>query len=83
MGNWIEWHGGECPLPAGTWFEYRLRSGGTGAALNNPTAWDWSHHSCAGVGPAMTAEAARARGEYDIIAYRVPTSELPPEETEP
>lgn len=54
MSDWIEWHGGQCPLPAGTQFEYRLRNGGTGEPLWNPTAWNWGHDG----------------GEYDIVAYR-------------
>lgn len=57
--DWIEWRGGQCPLPAGTLFEYRLRNGGTGAPLRTPTAWKWEHDG----------------GEYDIVAYRVSSDE--------
>lgn len=53
--GWIEWHGGECPTPPGSKFQYRLRDGGTGELLTNALAWEWRHHN----------------SPYDIVAYRL------------
>lgn len=58
--GWIPHDGGECPLPPGTKFEYRLRDGGTGAPLTTPTAWYWKHDG----------------GPYDIVAYRIASAEI-------
>lgn len=55
MTDWTDWHGGECPVPAGTLVEYRLRDGGTGSPLRTPHLWRWGH----------------AGAHDDIIAYRV------------
>lgn len=52
--GWIEWGGGECPIPPGSKFQYRLRDGGTGAPLTTASAWEWRHHN----------------SPYDIVAYR-------------
>src|SRR6266851_3295783 len=53
--GWIEWHGGECPVPVGESFEYRLRNGTGNGPLRTPTAWNWEHHG----------------DQYDIVAYRL------------
>ncbi len=55
MDGWIDWAGGECPVPKGKLFEYRLRDGGTGAPLTSSTAWNWKHEG----------------SPYDIVAYRL------------
>lgn len=52
--SWIEWGGGECPIPPGSKFQYRLRDGTTGAPLTTASAWEWHHYN----------------SPYDIIAYR-------------
>lgn len=55
---WIEWHGGECPVPNGTAVVVRFRDGWTSSETNPcnaPERMRWSH-----------------LGNYcDIIAYRV------------
>ena len=38
--EWIDWHGGECPVPAGTRVEVRFKTGHT-AIDANPEAFDW------------------------------------------
>lgn len=38
--GWIEWRGGECPLPAGTIHEVKFRSGEV-VQCDNPTTWAW------------------------------------------
>lgn len=57
--GWIEWHGGECPVPGGVQVAVRFQDGrepprGIGQH------WDWSH---------LPAQDSRACG--NIIAYRV------------
>lgn len=55
-GDWIEWHGGECPIADGVWFEFRFRDGELSRyARNNAPSWDWSDRGIDG----------------DIIAYRI------------
>lgn len=42
MSDWIEWNGGECPLPPGTWVEVCLRD--LGRARQAPARflrWSW------------------------------------------
>lgn len=53
--GWFDWHGGECPVPAETRVEYKLRYGAVRAAK----AWQlvWGH--CANP------------SAYDIVAYRI------------
>lgn len=60
--EWIEWKGGDCPVPAGTRVELKFRHGRTCKA-NSPQGWRWTDSS------------TEERGsEFDIVAYRV----LPP-----
>lgn len=39
--GWIEWHGGECPVPKGTLVDLRLRGGAVCAATVS-CGWRWS-----------------------------------------
>ncbi len=60
--GWIEWKGGECPVPVGTLVEVRFRSGEVhvgeaGASL------DWAHADVANGGGALSG--------WDVIAYRI------------
>lgn len=41
--EWIDWSGGECPLPDGIDHEVRKRYGDT-MPDDSPETWDWSHH---------------------------------------
>ena len=41
--GWIEWGGGECPVPANALVEVRYKSGGEGPA-SRAAAYDWSHN---------------------------------------
>lgn len=45
--EWIEWNGGECPLPAGTRYEVRFRSGRT-AEGRQPNTWRWAREGHSG-----------------------------------
>lgn len=40
--GWIEWSGGECPVPTGTRVDVQFRSGDVGT-LRGPQAWLWHH----------------------------------------
>lgn len=69
-GDWIEWGGGECPVPPGTIVDVRYRSG---QVEKSACAWGWG--SCPG-----TSEASSAAGaafwendsiENDITAYLI------------
>lgn len=65
MNDWIEWNGGECPVPPETTVEVRFRGGRT-SNMDAPGAdWRWSHH---GEGS-------------DIVAYRVREKTEAPRET--
>lgn len=44
--GWIEWHGGECPVPDGTPVHYRLRNGLLGLGAD-PADVDWRHMGAA------------------------------------
>jgi hypothetical protein len=57
--EWIDWHGGECPVPAGTRVEVRFRRGNT---LKGPAEYWGSPGSCWKHGGDSMA---------DIIAYRI------------
>ena len=62
MSDWIEWHGGECPVPPDTMVEVRYRSAIlpiSAADLACRENWDWqpSEHGLT--------------GSFDIVAYRV------------
>jgi len=62
MSDWIEWHGGECPVPPDTMVEVRYRSAilpKSGPDLARFEDWYWQPHE---VGLA---------GSFDIVAYRV------------
>lgn len=53
--GWIEWAGGECPVPAGIQHQVRLRDGLVSEVDDCPETWSWDHED----------------GEGDIIAYRI------------
>lgn len=53
--GWIEWHGGECPVPDGTLVYVMFR--GSGATK--------THYPCGSIDWKHTATA------YDIVAYRI------------
>ena len=58
--GWILWHGGECPVPDGTPFQFHLRAysrPGPSELYTNASHWRWTH--APGVDP------------HDIIAYRI------------
>jgi hypothetical protein len=62
--GWIEWRGGECPVPNGTIVDVRMRREDEyGDTFTNEPCddWDWSH----------------ANGDSDIVAYRVVPPEPP------
>lgn len=42
MNDWIEWHGGECPVPAGERIDIRFR-GGTYEDYQPSEGWRWTH----------------------------------------
>lgn len=54
-GEWIEWAGGECPVPPGTKVDVKFRSEGQFAKNVEAEAFTWVRHGSAG----------------DIVAYRV------------
>jgi hypothetical protein len=64
--TWIDWKGGECPVPPGTLVEVQLRcESRKEAEANNgegcpACSWDWSDRGFC----------------YDIIAYRVIDQEV-------
>lgn len=66
MSDWIEWNGGECPLPPETNVEVRFRNGKT-SCTDDPFYWRWGHLSEASIS--------------DIIAYRVIENAEAPRET--
>jgi hypothetical protein len=41
MSEWIEWNGGECPLPDGTPHQVRFKNGSTSHVGNGPNGWEW------------------------------------------
>lgn len=51
--QWIEWNGGECPIPDYVNFKVRLQSGDEGPALDVASGYHWEHN----------------RGSANIIAY--------------
>ena len=74
MTDWIEWHGGECPVPPDTMVEVRYRSAIlpiSAADLACRENWDWqpSEHGLT--------------GSFDIVAYRVISEKPKPEEPKP
>lgn len=54
--GWIEWNGGERPVPPGTMVEVKLRDGSVSRSEN----WNWGHAPCPG----------RYDPKLDIVAYR-------------
>jgi hypothetical protein len=42
MNEWIEWMGGECPVPAGTAVEFRMREAGDDIR-DDATSLRWAH----------------------------------------
>ena len=69
MTDWIEWKGGECPVPPGTVVEVRFRNGNSDPDSNAEWwTWDWD----------CDRESTR-----DIVAYRVVGEPPKPEETPP
>lgn len=55
MSEWIEWKGGDCPVPVGTLVQVKFLDGDTDEQLSGDLRWDWLHDGSAG----------------DIIAYRL------------
>ena len=53
--GWIEWCGGECPIPDGVRFQMRWRDGHETAVLNNAARWVWNNRGL----------------DVDIVAYRL------------
>jgi hypothetical protein len=41
-GPWIDWLGGECPVPHDTRVKVRFRHGKTGSWKNFALSWDWN-----------------------------------------
>ena len=56
--GWIPWHGGECPVPAGSRCSIRIRCADAAKCVRNPEAWWWGRR-----------EDCQA-GDGDIVAYR-------------
>ena len=54
-GPWIEWGGGECPLPDDVKHEVRCESEVIDGAYNNASNWVWTH----------------TMGGGNIVAYRI------------
>ena len=53
--GWIEWRGGECPVPAETLVWIKFRDGSVTNYISKAEGWEWEHHGSVG----------------DIIAYKV------------
>lgn len=60
-GGWIQWEGGECPVPDGTAVEVEWRDGGTHICDSKYLYWHWDEDS----------------PETDILRYRVPPQHDP------
>lgn len=61
--GWIEWRGGECPVPAGVQLDVRLRFGNAFSAIRRAPALRWTHEGNPG----------------DIVAYRLIRGEPSPQ----
>lgn len=59
--GWIEWHGGECPVPADTVVRIRYRTGNESETCYRAYSFRWQHAPAAG----------RIFPECDIVAYKV------------
>jgi hypothetical protein len=57
-GEWIEWHGGECPVAPSTLVNVRLRDGTLSDAKRKASAYTWAH-------------TFSNSGPFNIIAYRL------------
>lgn len=55
--GWLEWRGGECPVPARTEVEVRFRNGETRRSCR-PTDRNWGY-------------IGRPSSDWDIVAYRI------------
>lgn len=55
--GWIEWAGGECPIPDDAEHEVKFRDGGKARDHGAAMDWRWTHDGYPG----------------DIIAYRIVT----------
>jgi hypothetical protein len=53
--GWIEWTGGECPLPDGTPNQVKFRDGDISGIDSSPETWQWHHTG----------------SQADIIAYKI------------
>lgn len=71
--GWIEWGGGECPVPCGTAVDVKHRCGDVS---ENQQAWPLRHHRKSSAGIDMLSKAGYAFWRHDnlstdIIAYRL------------
>lgn len=67
--GWIDWHGGECPVPDGTIVDVKWRNG---TIHENQQAWEDGYYpSCEACSYAGFAFWRHEPQENDIIAYRV------------
>ncbi|CAB4131999.1 SaV-like [uncultured Caudovirales phage] len=63
--DWIEWHGGKCPIKDGEIFDVKLRSGDILSRWSAESVfWDWGAES-------VFWERKLSFGSYDIVAYRI------------
>jgi len=68
-GVWIDWHGGECPLPEGVEFMYKLRATPhISRKGDNPCEYRWAHD--------------RFLANADIVAYLIVPTYVPPAKLE-
>lgn len=58
--QWVEWGGGECPVPAGVPVEVRLRGGWPNIMRGTAEEFRWGHLPPGSLGY-----------PFDIVAYRV------------
>lgn len=54
---WIEWSGGDCPVPEGTLVDVKFANGEPAAGVIPAEEWDWTHDE--------------PIDGFDIVAYRV------------
>ncbi len=57
-GEWIEWNGGECPVPPNQLVDIRFGGRWADRLRQDPLNWVWEHNAA----------------PLDIIAYRVVSS---------
>ena len=48
MNDWIEWNGGECPVPGDTLVEVKFRNSNRTYKASPAKEWDWVIDHCAG-----------------------------------